>query len=113
MPKTFFYWLLQYTKQHNCTSWWWEGTFVTAFDLRHSDLGDSFWVTDLQHGLLVLMMVHVNRGQVYERPFHIVLIRVVEEGMWLPHDDVAFDPFVGAGLQNMYVTFLGNDGAAG
>lgn len=74
-------------------------------------MGGIFWATDLQHCLLVLIIVQVSRGQVDERPLHAVLLRVVEAGMWPPHDYVAFDPSVGVRLPNMDVTFLGNDGA--
>lgn len=71
-----------------------------------------FWATDLQHCLLLLIIVQVSRGQVDERPLHIVLLRAVEVGMWPPHYNVAFDPSVSVRLQNMDVTLLGNDGAA-
>lgn len=74
-------------------------------------MGDIFCVTNLQHCLLVRTIVQMSRGQVYERPLNAVLLRVVEVGMWPPHYNVAFDPSVGVRLQNMDVTFLGNDGA--
>lgn len=75
-------------------------------------MGEGFWVTDLQHCLLLLIIVQVSRGQADERPLHAVLLRAVEVGMWPPHYNVTFDPSVGVRLQNMDVTLLGNDGAA-
>lgn len=62
--------------------------------------------------MLVLIIVHVSRGQVDERALHAVLLRVVDVGMRPPHYNVALDPSARVRLQNMDVTFLGNDGAA-
>lgn len=75
-------------------------------------LTQQIQVTDLQHCLLVLTILHLSRGEVDESPRHTVLLCVVEVGIWSSHYNVSFYPSIGIGLQNMYVTFLGNNGAA-
>lgn len=57
-------------------------------------------------------MLHLSRGEVDESPLHTILLCVVEVGMWSSHYNVASYPSIGMGLKNMYVTFLGNNGAA-
>lgn len=74
--------------------------------------GRVWWITNLQHCLLVLTVLHLGRGEVEDSPLHSVSLCVVDVDVWPPHDNVALHPSVGVWLQEMYVPFLWHNGAA-
>lgn len=67
--------------------------------------------TDLQHGLLVLTVLHLGGGQVENGPLHRVSLRVVDVNVWPPHNHVALHPSIGVRLQEVDVALLRYDWA--
>lgn len=68
--------------------------------------------THLQHGLLVLAVLHLGLGEVEYGPLHRVLVRVVDVDVGAPDHHEALHPPVGVGLQEVQVALFGDDGAA-
>lgn len=69
--------------------------------LHHSDR-----VAHLQHGLLVLAVLHLGRGEVKDGPLHCVPVAVVDVDVRSPHHHEAFHPAVSVWLQEVDVAFL-------
>lgn len=74
---------------------------VPCVFLKHLDR-----VAHLQHGLLVLAVLHLRRGEVEDGPLHRVPVAVVDVNVWPSHHHEAFHPAVGVWLQEVDVAFL-------
>lgn len=66
----------------------------------------------LEHGLLVLTVLHLGLGEVQYGPLHRVLVRVVDVDVRTPDHHEAFHPSVGVRLQEVQVALFGDDGTA-
>lgn len=69
-------------------------------------LSRSDRVAHLQHGLLVLAVLHLGRGEVEDGPLHRVPVAVVDVDVGPPHHHVALHPAVGVRLQEVDVALL-------
>lgn len=70
-------------------------------------------VPHLEHGLLVLAVLDLGRGQVEHKPLHGVLVAVVHVGVGPPHHHEALGPAGRVRLQEVQVPLLGDDRAGG
>lgn len=66
----------------------------------------------LEHGLLVLTVLHLGLGEVQYGPLHRVLVRVVDIDIRAPDHHEAFHPPIGVRLQEVQVALFGDDGTA-
>lgn len=67
----------------------------------------------LEHGLLVLAVLHLGLGEVEYGPLDRILVRVVDVDVRTPHHHETFHPAVGVRLQEVQVALFGDDGTAG
>lgn len=76
--------------------------------------GEWGWlpVPYLEHGLLVLTVLHLGLGEVEDGPLDRILVRVVDIDVWAPDHHEAFHPSVGVRLQEVQVALFGDDGTA-
>lgn len=66
----------------------------------------------LEHGLLVLTVLHLGLGEVEYGPLDRILVRIVDVDIWTPDHHEAFHPSVGVRLQEVQVALFGDDGTA-
>lgn len=76
--------------------------------------GEWGWipVPYLEHGLLVLTVLHLGLGEVEYGPLNRVLVRVVDVDIRTPDHHEAFHPSIGVRLQEVQVALFGDDGTA-